>query len=48
MVIMYTVQIKVGCDTLVSCVDSNGGWIIHHVVSMVNMMNEFDSSRVHE
>lgn len=45
---MYYVQIKVGCDTLVSRVDHDTGWIIHHIVSVISMMNELYSCRVHE
>ena len=47
-VIVYAVQIKVGCDALVGCVDSNGGRIVHNIVSVVNMMSELNGSGVYE
>ena len=46
-VIVYTVQVEVGCDALVGCVDSDGGWIVHNVVSM-SSMSELNGSGVHE
>ena len=43
-VIVYAVQIKVGCNTLVGCVDKGAGWIVHIIVSVISMMSELNSN----